>query len=261
MPFIHLAQDPTPVSDAAVVEVVQQATEAIDAFSNLGVFMAVLFVIALLIIFFGAIVLVVVWSNRNSNNITLTTLAKVAADETKKSEVLIQSDLRYREQFLAALAVLSGKQSEISTGVTSSESRVTSQMVQSETNIKGRIATGAEANLASFEKLYKLVDMAFKIELARPPDPAAAARYDKAIEGLTAQMEAVKDDIKGVKSDAAANTDARVHTAEMSAVNVPTTDTPAEVIVTAVSPEAVDTIVSAMGAGAATEGGEGTEAA
>lgn len=165
------------------------------------------------------------------------------------------------ERMMLLFATITGKQDVgtaqvIKSGV-DSESRMSTQITSAENNIKGRVAASADANTAAFEKVYKLIDNAFKIALARPPDPLANDKYDQALAILTAQMEQVKGDLADVKGDVATNTDARVHTAEMTAiVDAPVTEMPAEVIVTAVSPSAVDTIVSAMGAGAATEGGE-----
>lgn len=131
------------------------------------------------------------------------------------------------ERLMLLFASITGKQIEgtaqvIKSGV-DSEGRLSAQVTTAEGNIKGRVTASGDANIAAIEKSYELLNASFKILLARPADPMAAARFDKAIEGLTAQMEAVKDDIVNVKADTAANTDARLNTAEMLAV-VPTPD-------------------------------------
>lgn len=154
------------------------------------------------------------------------------------------------ERFMLLFATLSGKQETstaqvIKSGV-DSEGRVNRQIVSSEGNIKGRVTASSDASLAAIEKLHKLTDSAFQILLARPPDPMAAEKYDRALAILTAQVEAVKDDLAGVKGDVATNTDARLNTAEIAAVEVPAAVVPAEVVITDVSPAAMETIKGAM---------------
>lgn len=221
MHFIHLAQDPTAIPDAAVVEVVEQATKAIDTFNNLGVFMAVLGVFA----FFALAILILVWSNRNTSNTAVTTQAQVIVDKARENQELKderrEDKLRqqqYQEQFLAMLAVLAGKQTDISTGLTSSEARLTSQITTSESTIKGRVQTVGDANIARLDKIDKALAV-IQTAINAYSDPDAEAKYDRALTILTAKLEAVKDDLAGVKTDTAANTDARV-TSEMAAIEV-----------------------------------------
>jgi len=159
------------------------------------------------------------------------------------------------QQFMLLFATLTSKYAEGTTSIVKSgvdsEGRMSSQLSSAENNIKGRVAASADANTAAFEKVYKLMDNAFRIALARPPDPQANDKYDQALAILTAQMQVVQDDLQGVRSDTAANTDAR-HTAEMAAVAVPS-----EVIVTDVSPSAIESIMGAVagnGDAADTEG-------
>lgn len=149
--------------------------------------------------------------------------AAATADRARQDREDERRD-KSEERLMLLFVSITGKQVEgtaqlMKSGV-DSEARVSGQLTTAESNIKGRVAEGAAANIVSFEKLYKLVDTAFKIELARPPNPAAAALYDNAIAGLTAKLEAVKDDLADVKTDTAANTDAR-QTAEMLAVVLP----------------------------------------
>lgn len=168
------------------------------------------------------------------------------------------------ERLMMLVASITGKQdastAQLMKSGVDSEGRVSSQLTTAESNIKGRVAAGADANILAFEKVYRLLESAAKIALSRPPDPLAAQKYDRALEILTAQVEAVEADVAGVKADTAANTDARVNTAEIAAAVVP-----AAVVIADVSKEAVDTIVSAMmpapDAGAATAGDESEAAA
>lgn len=222
----NFAQDTTTVPDAVVVEVVEQATKAIDTFNSLGVFMAVLLVFSLFVI----VILILVWSNRKTGQTALDVVSISNADKVKevqemreerRQEIAIERIRQQanHDQFMTALTLLAGKQTEIASGVTSSESRVKEQVVASETNIKGSVAASADANTAGFEKVYKILDTAFQIALARPPDPQAAIKYDQALAVLTTKMEAVKDDLADVKTDVAGKQDTTPALTEVTAAD------------------------------------------
>jgi hypothetical protein len=146
------------------------------------------------------------------------------------------------EKFMLLFATITTKQeantAQVMKSGVDSEARVSSQLTTAESNIKGRVNASAEAITMIIEKLYKLTDNAFQVALAS--DPQAAIRFDKALEVLTAQMEAVKDDLAGVKSDSAANTDARMLSTQTMAT------VPADVVITDVSPSVVESIVGAV---------------
>lgn len=182
------------------------------------------------------------------------------------------------QQFMLLFATLTGKQeSSTATVVKSgvdSESRVTQQTATSEAAIKARVQAVGDAQLSAIEVLYKLTDSGFKSLLANPQDPMALAKVQKAIELLTATVQAVQDDLTGAKVDIATN--AEVGTANTGAITaahdalvaanvtatteVPAAVAPAPVVITDVSAAAMETIKGAMmpaaDAGAATEGGE-----
>lgn len=272
MPFIHLAQA-TDVPDA---EVVEQAVRVIDTFSSLGPFMAVLAVITLAFL----VILVVVFSGRNAGNVAMSALSRVNADKDEENKALKEEkrddklrQQQYQEQFLAMMAVIAGKQTDITTGLTSSEARLTSQISTSETTIKGRVQTVGDANIARLDKIDKaLAVIQSTVNLFTDPD--ADAKYDKALEILTAKLEVMAADIKDIAADVASNTE--VGTANTTAITdaadalvaanvTATTEMPAAVVIADISPAAVETLVSAVtmlpthDAGAATEGGGSEE--
>lgn len=163
------------------------------------------------------------------------------------------------ERFMLLFATLSGKQdastsSIVKSGV-DSESRVTQQTTTSEAAIKLRVQAVGDAQLSAIEALYKLTDSGFKSLLANPQDPIALANVQRAIELLTVKVQAVQDDLTGAKADIAINTE--VGTANTSAItNAADALQAANVLATTEMPT-----VTLADAGAATEGGESTEAA
>lgn len=200
MHFIHLAQEPTPVSDAVVVEVVQQATEAIDAFSNLGVFMAVLFVFAVLIILFGAIVLVLVWSNRNTSGVAVNTLAqsnteKIAeiqeARRQRNEEITLERNRHQQnhDQFMLMIAALTSKQVE-------GDAAVTASLSGSETHIITSVE-GARDDIVEGLKEYRRFNIIMLDMLLQDP-PAGRSRIKRAMkayaEGDMRGAQAVADE-------------------------------------------------------------------
>lgn len=125
------------------------------------------------------------------------------------------------ERLMLLVASITGKQIEGTAQVikssVDSEARVSNQLTTVESNIKGHVVAGADANTVAFEKVYRLLESAAKIALSRPPDPLAAQKYDQALEILTAHVEAVEADIAGVKAETAANTDARAQVTDLGA--------------------------------------------
>lgn len=200
MHFIHLAQDPTPVSDAVVVEVVQQATEAIDAFSNLGVFMAVLFVIALLIILFGAIVLVLVWSNRNSSGAAVNTLSQSNTEKInelieirrqRNEEITLERNRHQQnhEQFMLMFAAITNKQVE-------GDAAVVASMSGSQISIVASVE-GARDDIVEGLKEYRSFNIIILDMLLQDP-PAGRSRIKRAMkafaEGNVQGAQAVADE-------------------------------------------------------------------
>lgn len=241
MLFIHLAQDPTPVSDAAVVEVVQQATEAIDTFNNLGVFMATVGVFA----FFALAILVLVWSNRNTANIAVTTLAQVNADKARENQEL--KDERRTEslqrqqnhdQFMLMIAALTTRQAEgdaiVSASVSGSEQTVKQAVTSSEGRVIASVVSSKEDVLAVLKLLGKVNTDVFQPVSSEPPD-------------LAAMQTILEDTITAIEN------------AKKRMQNTPklvTTETPAEVVVTDVSPSAVASIMDAVAGNGDSKGSE-----
>lgn len=256
MPFIHLAQDPTPIPDSQVAEVVVQATKAIDAFSDLGVFLAVLFVFALLIILFGSIVLVLVWSNRKTSGAAVNVLAQVNADKINELvEMRRQRDEenklereRHQErhdQLMLMFGAITSRQTEgdaqVSGAVTSSEQTVKQAVTSSEGRIIDSVVASKDDVLAVLKLLGKVNTDVFQPVSSEPPDLAA--------------MQSILEDTLA----AIANNKKRMQTAPARATSeVPAVTLPAEVVITDVSPAAMETIKGAMmpvaDAGAATDG-------
>lgn len=167
------------------------------------------------------------------------------------------------QQFLLLFGSLTGKQdttaaSVIKSGV-DSESRVTQQISTSEASIKARVQAVGDASLAAIENLSKLTDSDFKLLLANPQDPSALTKVQRAIELLTAKVQAVQDDLMGAKAEiasntviGAANTTAITHANDVLAAATPAVTPPPqppvtpEVIVADISPTAIASIVDTI---------------
>lgn len=200
MHFIHLAQDPTTIPSSEVVEVVQQATEAIDAFSNLGVFMAVLFVFAVLIILFGAIVLVLVWSNRNTSGVAVNTLSQSNAEKIaeiqevrrqRTEEITLERNRHQQnhEQFMLMFAAITNKQVEGDAAVVASLSGSESHVISS--------VEGARDDIVEGLKEYRRFNIIILDMLLQDP-PAGRSRIKRAMkafaEGNVQGAQAVADE-------------------------------------------------------------------
>lgn len=184
-------------------------------------------------------------------------------NERRDKSELAERDRRDRSDDRSALlyATLTGKQIEgtaqvIKSGV-DSEARVTAQSVASEAAIKLRVQAVGDAQLSAIELLYRLTDNGFKSLLANPQDPTALAKVQRAIELLTATVQAVQEDLTGAKADIASNTETGVAntTAITDAATALAATTPpapadapapAEVVVADISPTAIASIVGAV---------------
>lgn len=231
MLFIHLAQDPTPATDPQVIDAVEQATKAIDTFNNLGVFMAVLGVFA----FFALAILVLVWSNRNTANIAVTTLAQVNAEKAKENNELkeerreekIQRQQNH-DQFMLMIAALTTRQTEgdaiVSASVSNSEQTVKQAVTSSEGRVIASVVSSKDDVLAVLKLLGKVNSDVFQPVATEPPDLAAMQMI---LEDTIAAIEAAKKRMQ-------------------SAPKRVTSEIPAAVVVTDVSPAAVESIMNAV---------------
>lgn len=173
--FINLAQDPTAIPDEQVAQVIEQTTQAIDSFNNLGLFMAVLLIILVVVVLAGAIILLMSYSNRNTNQTALNALSlshadkineiKEAREERREAR---EKDETYRQQFLAALALLAGKQLDVRTGVQAAEEHIIKQVKTSEGVVGENIETSSEEAAANFEELKDLFIMTFDMYMQDP---------------------------------------------------------------------------------------------
>lgn len=246
MHFIHLAQDPTPATDPQVIDAVEQATKAIDTFNNLGVFMAVLGVF----VFFALAILVLVWSNRNTANIAVTTLAQVNADKAKENQELkderreekIQRQLNH-DQFMLMIAALTARQTEgdaaVAASVSGSEQTVKQAVTSSEGRVIASVVSSKEDVLAVLKLLGKVNTDVFQPVSSEPPDLAAMQII---LEDTLAAIEAAKRRMQSAPKRATSE----IHTA----------DVPTEVVITEVSQAAVDSIMGALPGNGDSKGSE-----
>lgn len=159
------------------------------------------------------------------------------------------------ERFMLLFATLSGKQDTstatiLKSGV-DSEARMNTQITASEVALKGRVQTVGDANIARLDKIDKALTL-IQTTVNLFTDPDADAKYDRALEILTAKLEVMAADIKDIAADVATN--AEVGTANTGAISAAadalaathTSEAPAAVVVTAVTPEAVADIMKAM---------------
>lgn len=164
------------------------------------------------------------------------------------------------QQFMLLFATLSGKHDASTASIlkssVDSEARVNTQITASEVALKGRVQTVGDANIARLDKIDKALTL-IQTTVNLFTDPSADAKYDKALEILTAKLEVMAADIKDIATDVATN--AEVGTANTGAITAaadalaathtsetPAATVPAEVVVTAVTPEAVADILKAM---------------
>lgn len=159
------------------------------------------------------------------------------------------------ERFMLLFATLSGKQDTstatiLKSGV-DSEARMNTQITASEVALKGRVQTVGDANIARLDKIDKALTL-IQTTVNLFTDPDADAKYDRALEILTAKLEVMAADIKDIAAEVATN--AEVGTANTGAISAAadalaathTSEVPAAVVVTAVTPEAVADIMKAM---------------
>lgn len=164
------------------------------------------------------------------------------------------------QQFMLLFATLSGKQesntaSIIKSGV-DSEARQTAQTTTSEVAIKARVQTVGDANIVRLDKIDKALQL-IQTTVSLYGDPAAEAKYDRALAILTAKLEDMAADIKDIHADVASNTEvgaanttAITNAADALAASTPPTPpdapVPAPVVVADISPQAVASIMDAV---------------
>lgn len=175
MLFINLAQDPTAIPDEQVAQVIEQTTQAIESFNNLGLFMAVLLIILVVVVLAGAFALVVSFSNRKTAQSAMDALSLSHADKIneirearEERREAREKDESYRQQFLAALALLAGKQLDVRTGVQAAEDLIVKQVKSSESVVGENIETASEEAAANFEELKDLFIMTFDMYMQDP---------------------------------------------------------------------------------------------
>lgn len=213
MHILNLAQDPTPISDEAVVQVVEQVGKALDIFNDLGVFMVVLLAFVLLIGFTGVIVLIVVLTGRKGNAATVDVLSMTNADKIKEVQEMRQQhreemalersrqqqnhdqNQQSREEFKLMFVALMSKTTE-------SAEAVTKVVRFSESNILRNLEMLDAESRKKWVLFAKVLTTSVNLVFAEPPDPDASVLLKASYEALQAEQKQAQENLEAATDNA-----------------------------------------------------------